>query len=524
LYFKKTDNCWGNVRDTFASTYALRDTCDLKFGLKTNEILHTGSFIEAADVDNNGVLDLIIGSVGINHLTLLYNYGTTSYASVLKQDITYPTYNVPYDVSSFSAPYFIDINNDNRKDLIVSNFDNNTSNANNIWYYKNVGDDSIKLELQQTNFLLENTIDVGGNSNPCIFDVDGDGLKDLLIGNGGLINNNSNIHKLYFYKNIGDNNYPKYDLVDNDFLSISSLNIKDIVPAVGDIDNDNDTDIVVGMSDGRMIYWTNTAGAGNIPTFNYSGVLKDNTNNFINVGANAAPYIVDIDKDGITDLIIGERNGNINYYKGTALNEMKYTFITDSVGFIRAKYLTISLGYSHPVVKDINNDNKLDLVLGTNYNGLLFYNNIEDSINLRKLSNSFIVSEDLGVRTTSTIDDITNDGKLELITGNFSGGLIIFSQAPPPYRATYIDKNIINKLEADVYPNPANNIVSIRLENIKSNIFIQIYNTLGQEMMNKHFTQQQNITINTNQLTTGIYYIKISDGQAETVNKLMINH
>lgn len=524
LYFKKVDNCWGNVRDTFASTYALRDTCDFKFGLRTMEILHTGSTIDAIDVDNNGAMDLIIGSVTINHVSVLYNFGSTTYASVLKQDITYPTYNIPYDVASFAAPYFLDINNDGKKDLIVSNFDANTSNVNNIWYYKNVSNDSIQLALQQKNFLLENTIDVGSYSNPCIFDVDGDGLKDLLIGNGGFVNNNDISYKLQFYKNIGTSNFPKYDLINDDYLNISSLNIKDIMPAVGDIDNDDDTDIIIGMSDGRMIYWTNTAGAGNIPVFTYSGVLKDDANTFINVGSNATPFLVDIDRDGITDLIIGERNGNINFYKGNDDISAKFSFVTDSLGKIRVRITGNNFGFSQPIIKDINNDNKYDLVLGTNFNGLLFYNNIEDSINNRILSSSPIISEQLGYRTTSTIDDITNDGKWEIITGNISGGLIIFSQDPPPFQPSIINNNFTDKLKVDIYPNPANTAVFIHLDGIKNNISLQILNTLGQEIVRKQYLQTQTITLPTSTLSTGIYIIKISDGDKESIQKLVIEH
>lgn len=524
LVFKKTDNCWGNVRDTFSSSYSLKDTCSLKFGLRESNILHTGSTIEAIDADGNGAIDLLIGSVTLNNITMLYNYGTPSIASVLKQDVTYPSYNTPYDVSSFSSPYFVDVNNDNKKDLLISNFDATTSNINNIWYYKNSSNDSIKLALQQKNFLLDNTIDAGENSNPCFYDVDGDGLKDILLGSGGYkFNNEPAKYKMKFYKNIGTSSYPKFDLVDDDFLNMSALNVKDIAPAVGDIDNDGDMDLVVGISDGRMIYWENAAGLGNPPALTYKGILKNASNVDINVGANATPYLVDFNRDGKTDLIVGERNGNVNYYKGTSNISALFISETDSVGMIKIKTTNNNIGFTQPVIKDINNDGKYDLVLGTNLSGLLVYYNIEDSINKRVLSSSPIVSDNLGYRTTSAIDDITNDGKLELLTGNISGGLIIFSEDAPPFIPTAIKNNSIEKLEFNVFPNPVNQQLYINLNEIRPNFKLQIYNAVGQEISSTKYNHQQFVEINTSQFSNGFYLIKITDGEKEGLKKIIVN-
>jgi len=529
LYFNRTDNCWGNVRDTFAAAYALKDTCSLKFGLRENKVLHTGSIIESVDMEGNGNTDLLIGSVSLNHLTMLYNSGTPSYASVLSQDITFPSNDVPYDVSAFSSPYFIDADNDDRLDLLVSPFDVSSSNYNSIWYYKNIRratrPQRINLVLQQKNFLLDNTIDVGDNSIPCFFDVDGDGLKDILIGSAGLrFNLEPTIYKLQYYKNTGTVTYPKFDLVTDDFLNISALNVRDLSPAAGDIDNDNDIDLLVGISDGRMIYWENIAGFTNPPNLVFRGIFKDASNTDINVGANATPYIVDLNKDGNQDLVVGERNGNINYYIGTAPSSAKLSFVTDSIGKIKIRTFSNNIGYTHPVVKDVNDDGKCDLVLGTNLNGLLFYNNIEDSINERVLSSSPLVNEYLGLRNSSAIDDITNDGKFELLTGNISGGLIILSEDAPPYIPTAIKNNQVQKMEFDIYPNPANNQLYINLKDAKSTIQLQILNAIGKQIRTEKYIQQEFIELDTHLLPNGFYLIKITDGEKEGIQKIIVNH
>ena len=349
LFFAKADNCWGNVRDSFSASYALRDTCSFKFNrLNGNEIiLHTGSTIEAADIENNGTTDLLIGSVSLDNLTMLYNNGTTSYASVLNEDASFPNYNTSYKTGSFGSPVFLDANNDGLTDLLVSTFDAGGANINNMWYYKNIQSTGIRLSFQQKNFLLDNMIDAGENSNPCFFDVDGDGLKDILLGSGGFKDNvNPVIYKLLYYKNTGTTISPKFDLQDDDFLSISTLNVKDIAPAVGDMDNDNDTDLIIGLSDGHIIYWENTATAGNPPNLLYKGLLKDSSNNIISIiGSNAAPCLIDLDRDGKTDLIVGERTGNLNFYKGNTLNSIKFSFATDSLGKVKIKTNNLAIGF-----------------------------------------------------------------------------------------------------------------------------------------------------------------------------------
>lgn len=203
LFFKKTDNCFGNVRDSFSSIYALRDTCGFKFGRMSGDtkIEHTGSTVDAIDADNNGAIDILIGSVSINTITMLYNNGNTSYASILNQDTHYPSNNVSYDVNSFASPVFIDVDNDNKRDLLVSTYDIGATNVNNIWFYKNSKINKLDLQLQQKNFLLDNMIDAGENSIPCFMDIDGDGLKDMLIGSGGFRENATTTYRLLYYKN-----------------------------------------------------------------------------------------------------------------------------------------------------------------------------------------------------------------------------------------------------------------------------------------------------------------------------------
>ncbi|HMV14744.1 MAG TPA: T9SS type A sorting domain-containing protein [Chitinophagales bacterium] len=530
LFFTKADNCWGNVLDTLAAAYALNDTCTFKFNRpNSNEnIMHTGSSLAAIDIDANETTDLAIGSIGLNSLTLLYNLGTKNYASIQQQDITFPNYNIPFDVSSFGSPSFVDANNDGFTDMLVSTFDVGTANINNIWYYKNTktsGTPSIELALQQKNFLLENMIDAGENSYPCFFDADGDGLKDILLGSGGFKDYvQAAVYKLQLYKNIGNAEQAAFELIDDDYLGVSTLNVKDLAPAIGDIDNDNDTDIVVGLSDGKLIYWENTAITGNAPNLLYKGLLKDATGIAINVGANATPCLVDINRDGKTDLIIGERNGNLNYYTGNSIDSIDFAFVTDSLGKIRIKTNGLSIGFTQPTIADINNDSKYDLLLGTNISGLLKYYNIEDNLTGTFISSGNVVSESIGMRTSSTIADISNDTKAELLCGNIAGGLTIFSQFPPPIIPSTIYEKRLEEIAFSVFPNPANHSISVSLKAHFSNISVQIINTIGQEIFHQTYSNINTFEINTSTFNKGLYLLKINDGKNIGFQKILIQH
>jgi hypothetical protein len=98
LYFKIGDNCWGNIFEQGISPLLdLRDTCNTKFPRLSSpgNTMHVGSTLEVADINGDGKQDALLGDVSLNNYNYLKNEGTTSYASFLQQDTSFPGYNVP---------------------------------------------------------------------------------------------------------------------------------------------------------------------------------------------------------------------------------------------------------------------------------------------------------------------------------------------------------------------------------------------------------------------------------------------
>ena len=533
LAFKFDDNCWGNVMETgLSAEIDLRDTCQDKFPFpgrldpyfEGNLRRHAGSTLEAFDINGNGRLDVLMGDVSFSFVNYLSNTGTLENASIMSQDTAYPRYDSPARVFSFPWTFFTDIDQDGRKDLLITPFEGfGVDNIDNVWYYKNSSSDSAKLSLQTKSFIVGDMIDAGENAVPCLIDIDGDGLKDLLVGGGVRLGGGSVVYSIAHYKNIGFADYPVFSLVDENFLNFRTTGLQEPYPSVGDLDGDNKTDLVVGLGDGRILWYKNQSADKFEPI---APALLKASGIDLDVGQNAAPYIVDIDRDGRNDLIVGERNGNINYFRniGSAGNP-QYILATDSVGKIKTSTLTLPFGNSAPVVMDINGDSKLDLIFGGYENIISWVNNIGDSITLRVSPTPLFPSAPtpIGRKITPAISDITNDGEWEMLLGLQAGGVNFFSENPPAFRPVRTRERIlVENISFDIFPNPTQANVQIRIADnqISEGMFWEAIDITGRILGNGNVISSV-FSIQTSEWPSGAYFISINREGINSSRKLI---
>ncbi len=538
LYFEHYTYCWGKIAESDESNKLYFDTC-LPGSYLTPPAInrkdrHTGSTLLLHDLDDNGQIDLLLGDVDYPKLFALYNSGNYAEAIVTKADTLFPDNTHAVWMFSMPCASYMDVNNDNIKDLLVSPFDPGiitSRNKTSSWLYLNNGQNTNPVfEYPDVSFLQNNMIDVGSGAYPVVFDWDGDGLKDLFIGNYGYYDYsyyiNYTLHSVYkskiaYFKNIGTYLNPIFQLWDNDFAGLGSLNKIGLIPSFNDIDGDGYTDILVGDSEGHIMYVKNM----------HDDEFEIYSENYleIDVGEFSTPQLFDINKDGIKDLIIGEKAGNINYYLNHGEGGVSdFVFVTDSLGKVNVTDYTLSWnGYSVPhFFRDDNNNTHL--VVGSEQGKIFYYKAIDNNLdgkfiesnNFNQLLDTTNINLDRGMRTSAVIVDLFANGKLEMIAGNYSGGIEYFNGTAD------VNSQVSDNYSQDVmniFPNPSRNSITISLLQSSCSVNVVVYNSNGMICLSKSINStSKSCSIDISNLVSGLYVVVTQvDGNVYS-NRLII--
>jgi hypothetical protein len=552
----RSDNCWGRFKEDFSTnsvTLNLNEDCN-EINSDGRSARHSGSTLLALELNStmdNG-LELLLGDITYDNMVMLYNGGTNEEAFMIDQDLNFPSYNESINLTRFPGAFYVDIDNDNIKDLIISpNGVNVAENHKNCFLYKNIGENSnnnIEFEFIENDFLIKEMIDVGSSSSPILYDLNNDGLLDLIIGNKGYFDSGNYNSKIALYKNIGTTQNPMFEFITEDFGNLSSIGnlptIQSLHPTFGDIDNDQDVDMIIGDNNGQIYYFKNNGmSTSEWPVFEDYETLN------IDVGSFATPQLIDLNRDGLLDLIIGERMGidngvynGINYYQNTGSLEIpafeNYTpefasgdfdqngneIITKSLGGIHLSSPIYLTGYTVPLVFEYNN--LYHLAVGTESGLIYLYNEIETlnpdqnstTLNLNtqfNLITNNILTTNNCVHSSPAIADINNDGLPDLIRGNASGGLELF------FSDNFNVENIAHNIDRiKVFPNPNNGEFKIEIPHY-INGELNIYSNLGQLIAHEKLTTS-NVNISLKDEDSGIYIVRIQTEKNTFTEKIIL--
>jgi subtilisin-like proprotein convertase family protein len=125
---------------------------------------------------------------------------------------------------------------------------------------------------------------------------------------------------------------------------------------------------------------------------------------------------------------------------------------------------------------------------------------------------SLIEETSAGDWTLKVVDGFNEDGG---VLNNFS--LEFCSTA-----GAFLSLNETTFNRFDIFPNPAKAYFEFSVENQKENFELNMYDVNGRVLMAKVFSSQQAKRVNTQNLTTGIYFVEIKNGIQRSIKKLII--
>jgi hypothetical protein len=471
LVYEVRNKCWGYFAENF-STNSVTLNVPCPFNVPNPEIgpgdleaepegqeadrAHAGSATTILDLNGDGVMEVLLGDISYNNLVALYNGGTVANAIMTSEDTLFPSYNTSVDLFIFPGGYHLDLDGDGRRDLLVSpNATSLSHNYESMWYYRNTGTDAAPtFGLQQRNLFQDRMIELGEGAMPVAFDENGDGLMDLLVANHGYFAPAGNyVGKVALLRNVGTLTSPAFDLVTDDYAGLSASGIGlSMYPALGDLDGDGDLDMLIGDLQGRMHYFRNNA-TGPVAAFQLQQAnITQAGGAVIDVGQFATPLLHDLNDDGKLDLIVGERNGNLNLYLNTGTTAApQWTLASENLGGVSTVEWWNITGHSVPVIYR-NALGERELLLGSESGPLYRYGSIDGNLEgtWARLDTTFLGIDD-GARTGICLHDFTGDGQLDLVIGNFRGGLSFWRSD----EVSTVAQETLRAGAFTLFPNPA---------------------------------------------------------------------
>jgi hypothetical protein len=380
--------------------------------------------------------------------------------------------------------------------------------------------DSVLFEHQTDSFLVPDQIDHGEGATVDMVDINGDSLLDIIIGNYGYFDNGSYVSGLAYYQHLKDTlGNMSFELITRDLQNFSLLGLNGMHPTFGDIDSDGDMDMVLGEEEGFVHLFFNQGGSGNFANFRLDSPRLAS----IDVGQFSAPHLYDMDGDRDLDLIVGRKDGKVNYYwnLGDANTPL---FNADSVnnffGEIVAEQNFFN-GFAKPYVGPVDSTGVDHILIGNSSGKILVYEIDPDSLKSGSFNqiSAFYSSIDEGGKADLAIKDLNMDTVPDFLFANDRGGLSLYSlemwdtnsiQPPPPDTPNSInDPSLENYYR--IYPNPTKDQFTLEMNFPAGDnpVEVQMLDVLGREILQNSLSGTGRYAFPVSGLPSGTYIISI---------------
>lgn len=498
-------NCWGYFAENLFSDEINisknHPICPPPFSVR-----HAGSTSCLIDVNHDSLPDLILGDVGSNSLKILINKGSRDQAVIKQVEPFFPNEEDPAILHYFPAAFKLDINQDELDDIVIAVNEYPMTDDEGIWLYTGTGRKEQPFLFQTNQWLTDQYIDLGQYTSPLFIDINGDGVKDLLIGYQEVRGGHPPLNKIAYFEARSEREY-----------QLRALNFKNLDETLrsgfrpyltsGDVDGDGDTDILIGMSNGDCYLIENKSGN------NHEFILGEIKKNWqgLRLLSGATPELFDIDGDGDLDIISGTDNGTIGLYLNTGTHT-NAAFDSDlnsapnvkQLGKIHTVNQNNLIGRSAPRI--IIRATDTVLVSGSHGGNIFTY---------RVNSNDF----------NSKFDQITPEGwpnkgggngrmtvhqnqkkNFHFLMGNISGGLI---EKMVPSVPTHPKDN--PELSVDLYPNPVQrgDYIQVEVEGLPQITHFELFYPSGTLFRSIPITALDQYQFSTRDWLPGVYFLRI---------------
>ena len=263
-----------------------------------------------ADWNGDGRKDLLVGYQAAGKIALYLNTGSDAnpvFTTSVNLQAGGVAISLPSSGCGAPAPWVCDYDNDGKRDLLVGD-----GAAGYVYFYRNTNTDANPILDTGVRLMAgASVLTVGIRATPYLYDWDGDGLKDLLCGNGD--------GNVYWFRNIGTAQSPAYaagTLIQAGGVNLN-LGVRSVV-RMFDLDGDGVPDLVGSSNTG--VYWCKNIGSKSAPVLLAPVTLRAPVSGSglqpIYTGVRMRLDWVDWNNDGVMDLQVGNADGTISYFEG----------------------------------------------------------------------------------------------------------------------------------------------------------------------------------------------------------------